>query len=601
MFFCWFGGVTWSMAVAAIPIIFLIFNYISIVVDDLVACGIIRISDNLKLSPAMAALTLIALANGASDVITAIISAGTEGGINYNIGGLYGAGLFIGGLVMPMCIIWSKTGWAHYGMDMIIRDILIYAISIPMMMLFAYDGEIQWYEALLMILVYIFMVIGTWIYDCKVRADILGNRKLNVIDDLTDQTKLDDILEQIEFKYMNDSDHENATRENTEPQQEEERLINDDEQRMIGNINDMIKKITPLARKCTNDSSDSTKKEMENSWNDQDKDSVRLLTSFQLFSYINTHKRTKQQFKNDQTKKQQDALKSEDTVTSEGKETKLTFTECFKFWFFKIIDTPFKWVLYLTSPPVVEEEWDKTRALCAAFFAPFAVIFYVGKTLDWQPYVYVSLPIAVLQLLNQAFATKHNEIPKCFWTNTVVATIMGVIYNYVIAGVLVDFLDCFGMIYNLEKTFLGLTFLAIGNAFPDAQTTLYMVKQGNTHMAIAGSYCGQLFGLTLGFGVSQLKQTIVAGPQKFKLFDTHNIVNQSLLLSVLICTFVVFLITFLWGQICYLKKKNAGSNVKLNEYDNNMNRKFSYIVMTIYTVFIVGTTAQAQYKAITTF
>ena len=43
----------------------------------------------------MAGVTLIALANGAGDVITAIVASGSDGGISYNIGSLYGAGFFV--------------------------------------------------------------------------------------------------------------------------------------------------------------------------------------------------------------------------------------------------------------------------------------------------------------------------------------------------------------------------------------------------------------------------------------------------------------------------------------------------------------------------
>lgn len=43
----------------------------------------------------MAAVTLIALANGAGDVITALVASGSDGGVSYNIGSLYGAGFFV--------------------------------------------------------------------------------------------------------------------------------------------------------------------------------------------------------------------------------------------------------------------------------------------------------------------------------------------------------------------------------------------------------------------------------------------------------------------------------------------------------------------------
>ena len=50
----------------------------------------------MRLSEPMAAITLLALANGAIDVITAIVASSSDGGISYNIGSLYGSGYFFG-------------------------------------------------------------------------------------------------------------------------------------------------------------------------------------------------------------------------------------------------------------------------------------------------------------------------------------------------------------------------------------------------------------------------------------------------------------------------------------------------------------------------
>jgi len=53
----------------------------------------------------MAAVTLIALANGAGDVITAIVASSSDGGVNYNVGSLYGAGFFVCAMVICLTIL----------------------------------------------------------------------------------------------------------------------------------------------------------------------------------------------------------------------------------------------------------------------------------------------------------------------------------------------------------------------------------------------------------------------------------------------------------------------------------------------------------------
>jgi sodium/potassium/calcium exchanger 6 len=57
------------------------------------APAIAYISEWLKMPEALAAVTLLALANGAGDVITALVASGSAGGLSYNIGAIYGAGL----------------------------------------------------------------------------------------------------------------------------------------------------------------------------------------------------------------------------------------------------------------------------------------------------------------------------------------------------------------------------------------------------------------------------------------------------------------------------------------------------------------------------
>ena len=56
------------------------------------------------MSESLAAVTLLAIANGAGDVITALVASGTNDGISYNIGSLYGAGLFCMSIIIATTI-----------------------------------------------------------------------------------------------------------------------------------------------------------------------------------------------------------------------------------------------------------------------------------------------------------------------------------------------------------------------------------------------------------------------------------------------------------------------------------------------------------------
>lgn len=75
------------------------------VIEKYVAPGLTKISDTLKLSSAVADATLIAFANGAGDIITAVVSSEEDEGINISIGQLYGSGLFILSLILGFVIL----------------------------------------------------------------------------------------------------------------------------------------------------------------------------------------------------------------------------------------------------------------------------------------------------------------------------------------------------------------------------------------------------------------------------------------------------------------------------------------------------------------
>jgi len=72
-----------------------VFRFMCDVVDEYVAEALVYLSKALKLSEALAGVTLLALANGAGDLLTAIVSSDSAEGVSYNIGALLGAGLFV--------------------------------------------------------------------------------------------------------------------------------------------------------------------------------------------------------------------------------------------------------------------------------------------------------------------------------------------------------------------------------------------------------------------------------------------------------------------------------------------------------------------------
>jgi len=172
------------------------------------------------------------------------------------------------------------------------------------------------------------------------------------------------------------------------------------------------------------------------------------------------------------------------------------------------------------------------------------------------------------------------------WIAVLVGVVTGLLWTYLLVGILIDMLNALGIFLNLDATFLGLTILAVGNALPDALTTISMATDpARITMAVSGGYAGQIFGLLIGFGLAQLKQTLSVGPQVFNLFDPAAIGDNILDLLVLGVALICLCLTFFWG-LC-------------NKF--HMNKTFAYIGLGIYGAFFIACFIIAISKAIRTY
>lgn len=158
-----------------IPLIILIlvilFKFICTAVEEYVAPAIVYLSEYLNLTESLAGVTLLAFANGAGDVLTAIVASDSKEGISYNVGALYGAGLFVLTLVValtiknsPKKIIVSKS--------LIFRDIGFYLLATVITVIFAITGKLTWWTSVMMLLLYLCLVIFVVIQDCLEKSKI---------------------------------------------------------------------------------------------------------------------------------------------------------------------------------------------------------------------------------------------------------------------------------------------------------------------------------------------------------------------------------------------------------------------------------------------
>ena len=71
----------------------------------------------------------------------------------------------------------------------------------------------------------------------------------------------------------------------------------------------------------------------------------------------------------------------------------------------------------------------------------------------------------------------EQEPPKYFIVIiNIVSAIIGLFWIYIVSSILIDLLTCFGILFSINSTYLGLTILALGNALPDALTVIAFSK-----------------------------------------------------------------------------------------------------------------------------
>lgn len=247
-----------------------------------------------------------------------------------------------------------------------------------------------------------------------------------------------------------------------------------------------------------------------------------------------------------------------------------------------IIEMPFLFILYLTALPVDEEQYSRLR--CLIYPVPgFCFIWFVLHPTFDLTFIFYVLPLGIVgSLVMWLVLPADGSYPRWSMVFTVMSVVSGLMWSYLLINNLIDLLNVAGMLLNLEPTYLGLSVLAIGNALPDAFTTIALTAQGHAAMAISGGYAGQLFGYLMGFGVAMLKKCLKEGPQAFELFDISAFKENLLLMIVLWVSGFCLFLTFFWG------------------YFNNfeMDRTFAYLQTVIYVLFLIVTTVLATWNAI---
>lgn len=544
---CDLDGMTLATILISILIIIAIFKYTSMAVEEYIAEGIQQISDALKFSESLAAITLLAFANGAGDVITALVSSGSEGGISYNIGALLGAGLFVCSAVVAICVIQSEKPMV-FDKSIIYRDVLMYIVSVLFVIFCGWYGSIEIWTAIGLLALYIILVLIVVVQDKMAAKQEEGKEPLNELE-----------ANRASINPMKESEVKD-TEENEEKPEEEEKepakksaeikFEKEDKKELTANLGNLM-----LA---FGQQKESTDKGL--STND---DFANMIANFVNISSSAEKLRVKLEY-----------------LKARKKQEKVSILEHIS----RIIGYPFEFMLYITALPAEHDHYSKRRTLIYPIPGMLFLTWIVMNTFSLK-WLIIGCSLGVFLEVIFFFLLKdkeEKERPSWYIWGVVLSVISGLAWTYVLVGVLIDLLNAVGVILNINNTYLGLTILAIGNALPDALTTIALAKQGLGVMALSGGYAGQLFGLLVGFGLSMLKVTLAKGSQDFDLFKASQFKENMLEIFVIGVILLVLLCTFLFAII--------------NRF--TMTKSFGYFIFAVYGVFLILSTVVAVQKAL---
>jgi sodium/potassium/calcium exchanger 6 len=156
--FCYLNGSSFGLICFCLIFITFNFRWIGIVVEEYLAEGITRISAWLGFSEALAAVTLLAFANGAGDIFTAMVTSGSNDGVFYTIGSLYGAGLFCCCNVVGAAIYLNDSPAMKFDSSIIYRDVFFYILATLAIIIFGIIGKVNIWIAVVFMTLYICQV-----------------------------------------------------------------------------------------------------------------------------------------------------------------------------------------------------------------------------------------------------------------------------------------------------------------------------------------------------------------------------------------------------------------------------------------------------------
>ena len=184
---------------AVFPILFMC---IAAVADKYLAAGMTDLAQRFKLSPAVAAMTLIAFANGAPDILASLGAAGKAGGAFIAVGSLFGAFVFSCTLVVSNVIWNSPDKTVELPKPVILKELVGYLASVVCVIIFGFVKTAGYPFIISYLLIYVVYVVVSLLIE---KASNKGEDSAKELEEMTEELDHDNSTGELNISEPQDT------------------------------------------------------------------------------------------------------------------------------------------------------------------------------------------------------------------------------------------------------------------------------------------------------------------------------------------------------------------------------------------------------------
>lgn len=433
------------------PILFLC---VAAIADKYLATGMQDLSIRFGLSPTIAAITLIAFANGAPDVLASLSSSGKEGGMFIALGSLFGGYVFSACLVISNVAV-SVPDPIKLPKYATLKEFLFFFTSVVVVCIFGFIGTAGYAFVGCYMTVYVLYLISSIVaekYDDKSGEGIHDSE----FSDL--EGKLDAGEEDKEKEDLKEGEEKKDGDEKIEEEKDEE-----------------VK---------------NSKKDGEGE-GDEKKDSKIEMSE-------------KDSKKEDE--KEEGFLKQ---ITNELNDDEASSLESAVL--FPLLLAGLFTVCYLENP------FMKLKAT-KFFIIAFSIFFFLWalELTGFSELILISIGggIALVALVCELTKLSQNVLDIIYELTSVFAAIGWI---SIFSGVIIDFISFLAFYFSINEIILSSLLLSAGNTIGDFFGNAALAKAGEPIMGAIAAYSGQIFNNFIGFSVNVLSAASI-GDTAFDIF-----------------------------------------------------------------------------------